>query len=115
MFRTPPSRMQWLILEGEINSRARHTKVVMRTIDHVPAEIRDPADMRSEAEFDATAELANRPCLTFLGAGFCIEHVTGEITNDRKASHAPATTKDGAATTENVRGPTAARNRVTER
>jgi hypothetical protein len=35
--------------------------------------------------------------------------------NDLKAKRLLATTKDAAATTENVRGPTAARNRVTER
>ena len=106
--------MRLSILEGEIETAAHHAKVVLRTIDHVPAEISDPADMRSEAEFDATAELAKRPRLSFL-RGFLYEHFAREITNERKSSHAPATTENPAATTETVRGPTAARNRVTER
>ena len=61
--------MRLSILEGEIETAAHHAKVVLRTIDHVPAEISDPADMRSEAEFDATAELANRPRLRILRGG----------------------------------------------
>ena len=52
--------MRLSILEGEIETAAHHAKVVMRTIDHVPAEIIDPADMRSKTDFNATTELADQ-------------------------------------------------------
>jgi hypothetical protein len=35
-----------LILEGEINSRARDPEIVVSTINNVPAEIADPANVR---------------------------------------------------------------------
>ena len=47
------------ILEREIETAAHHAEVVLRAVDHVPAKIIDPADMRSKADFDATTELAN--------------------------------------------------------
>ena len=39
-------------LEGEIHAGARHTEVVVRTVNEVPAEITDPADVRREADFE---------------------------------------------------------------
>src|SRR4029453_19000001 len=107
--------MRLSILEGEIETGARHTKVVVRTIDHVPAEIGDPADMRSEAEFDATAELANRPRPRILPLVDSFENRFARAINELKVKRPRATTENRAATTENVRGPLAARNRETER
>jgi hypothetical protein len=42
-----------LILESEINSRAHHPEVVLRTINNIPTEITDPAHVRREANFQA--------------------------------------------------------------
>jgi hypothetical protein len=46
-------------LEREIKTAAHHAEVVLRTVDYVPAEIIDPADMRSNTDFNATTELAD--------------------------------------------------------
>ena len=66
--RTPPSQCDGSILEGEINAAAHHTEVVVWTVDKVPAEIINPADVRREANFEAAADLADslgsRICMT---------------------------------------------------
>jgi hypothetical protein len=54
---------QFGLLEGEIETAAHHTEVVRRTIHYVPAEITNPANMRCDAEFDATTELTDQLCL----------------------------------------------------
>ena len=64
--RTPPLQMRSLVLEREINAAAHHAEVIVRTVDKVPAEIIDPADVRRDADFQATADLANRPRLRIL-------------------------------------------------
>jgi hypothetical protein len=51
------------ILEGEIQTASYHAKVVFCAVYHIPAEIIDPANMRRDADFDATTELANQLCL----------------------------------------------------
>src|SRR5436190_2698551 len=66
--------MRLSILEGEINSGPRHAKVIFRTVDKVPAEITDPADMRREANFQTAADLANSLCLRLCMAN-CLENV----------------------------------------
>ena len=64
-----PWQMRLSILEGEINAAAHHAEVIVRTVDKVPAEIIDPADVRSETDFEATANLADclclRTCMTY--------------------------------------------------
>jgi len=52
-------KMRLSSLEREIKTAAHHAEVVLRTVDHVPAEIIDPADMRSNTDFNATTELAD--------------------------------------------------------
>ena len=66
--------MQLSILECEINSGTRHAEVIFRTVDKVPAEITDPADMRREANFQTAADLANSLCLR-LRTTNCLENV----------------------------------------
>jgi hypothetical protein len=46
-------------LEREINSSARHAKVVMRPLHKIPAEITNPANVRCDANFHAAADLAD--------------------------------------------------------
>src|SRR2546430_9862924 len=60
--RTPPSQMRSLLLEREINAAAHHAEVIVRTVDKVPAEIIDPADVWRKANFQATAHLTDCPC-----------------------------------------------------
>jgi len=55
-----PSQLRWSILEGEIHPGPHHAKVVLRTVNKVPTEITNPADVRREADFEAAADLANR-------------------------------------------------------
>jgi hypothetical protein len=59
--RTPLLQMRSLVLEREINAAAHHAEVIVRTVDKVPAEIIDPTDVRREANFQATAHLADCP------------------------------------------------------
>src|ERR1700751_1704714 len=55
------------ILKREINSGSGHAKVVVRPVDHVPTEIGYPADMRSDANFQASAELPHAPAFVLIG------------------------------------------------
>ena len=55
-----PTSRQAKLLEGEIETAAHHAEVVLRAVYHVPAEIIDPADMRRDADFNATTELADQ-------------------------------------------------------
>src|SRR3977135_665301 len=99
---------QGQVLEGEIEAAAHHTKVVVRTIYHVPAEIIDPADMRSDADFDPAAELADCPRLRIGLFG----------PNDSVVHHnlRPFTTaKDAPAASEDVRCKTRAGDWITQR
>ena len=75
--------------------------IVFRAIYHVPAEVVDPADMRSDADFDATAELADQLCL---GIGFLSPD--NPVTCHKTCLLAAA--KDAAATSKNVWRKTAA-------
>src|SRR5439155_17671610 len=46
-------------LEREINPAAHHAEVVIWTVNKVPAEIINPANVRREADFEATTDLAD--------------------------------------------------------
>jgi hypothetical protein len=50
----------WSILEGEINAAGHHAEVVVPPVHNIPAEIVHPADVRSDANFQAGTELADR-------------------------------------------------------
>src|SRR5213592_4204096 len=52
--------MRLSILEREIKTGSHHAKVVIRAVDHVPAKIADPADMRRKTDFHAGAKLPDR-------------------------------------------------------
>jgi hypothetical protein len=92
-------------LEGEINAGADHAEVVLGAIDHVPAEIADPPDMRSEADFNAAAELADCPGL---GA------VVGKISLRLVKVCALAAAEDPTASAKNVRREPGTANWITQ-
>ena len=66
--------MRWSILEGEIYAGPHHAKVVLRTVNKIPTEIADPADVPRESNFEAAADLANR-----LGRGTGVK-ISGNVT-----------------------------------
>jgi hypothetical protein len=45
------NQMRSLMLEGEIHAGSDHAEVVVWTVDKVPAEITDPANVRRKANF----------------------------------------------------------------
>jgi hypothetical protein len=47
-------------LEGEVNAAPCHPEIIFAAVDNVPAKIAQPADVRGEANLEATAELADR-------------------------------------------------------
>src|SRR6266567_2707377 len=53
-------------LECEIYPSTNHAKVVVWTIHYIPTKIVYPADMRCQANFDASAKLADSPRFTGL-------------------------------------------------
>jgi hypothetical protein len=57
----PPVGKMQIYLKGESDAAARHAKVIVGAIDHIPAEITHPADMRGETNLEAGANLAERP------------------------------------------------------
>jgi len=63
------------ILECEIETATHHAKVVLRAVYHIPAEIIDPADMRRDADFDATTELAD-----------CLRRGIGLLSSNKKTA-----------------------------
>src|SRR5438132_8903773 len=97
------------VLEGEVHAGAGHAKVVFRTIHKIPAEVTDPADMRGETHFHATADLAHCFCLAI-----CVTHRPVNVEALAPLGNGPvfalppidrplAATKDGAAATEDIR------------
>src|SRR4029077_8905141 len=82
-------------LEGEIYAGANHPEVVLRSIDEIPAESTDPANVRSEANFHAAADLPD-----------CPRFRTGLFSANDSVVHDNirlfAATKDPAASTKNV-------------
>ena len=105
--------MRLSILEGEINSGPRHPKIVLRTVNKVPTEITDPADVRSETDFEAAADLANR-----LGRGIGVkisENVTLRLKCFTVRKRIPFTAaKNRAAATEKVGRKARAVERITQ-
>ena len=97
------------ILEREVNAGARHAEVILRTVNKVPAEITDPADVRSEANFQAAADLADRPRLS---VGVKISENVRAFTVRKRIPFTPA--KDRTASAKNVRRKARAVERVTQ-
>ena len=54
----PAFRIIRRCLEREVDAGARHSEVVIRARDDVPAEVVGPADLRGDANFEPTAYLA---------------------------------------------------------
>jgi hypothetical protein len=94
--------------EGEIYAGADHPEVVLRSIDEIPAEITDPANVRGEANFHAAADLPDCPRL---GTG--LFSANDSVVHDNVRPF--ATTKDSAASTKDVRREARAGNRVAQR
>src|SRR6266550_5922034 len=95
------------LLEREINPSANHAKVIVRSVHKIPAEIADPADVRSHANFHATAYLADCPRL-----GTSLFRANDSIVYDNVRTF--ASTKDSAASTKNVGREARAGNRVAQ-
>jgi hypothetical protein len=100
-----------LILECEVNSRARHPEIVVSTINNVPAEIADPANVRREANFQAGSELANRLRRGTQMLG-CDTGQNGIVAKVKAFSLTAA--EDGAASRPNVRRKARTMDRKTE-
>ena len=97
-----------MILEGEIYSGADHPEVVLRAIDEIPAEITDPANVRSEANFHAAADLPDCPRL---GTG--LVSANNSVVHDNLRAF--AATKDSAGSAQKLRREARAGNRVAQR
>ncbi len=95
-------------LKGEIYAGADHPEVVLRSIDEIPAEIADPANVRGEANFHAAADLTDRPRF---GTG--LFSANDSVVHDNVRAF--AATKDSAASTKNVGREARAGNRVAQR
>jgi hypothetical protein len=95
-------------LEGEIETAAHHAEVVLRTIDDVPAEIINPADMWCKSDLNPSAELADQFCL-----GICILCADNAVTCD-KACPFPAA-KDTTTASKDVRCESRAGNGIAKR
>src|SRR6476659_9989754 len=61
-------------LEREIHAGAHHAKIIVWAVHEIPAEIADPADVRSYADFHPTANLADCPRL-----GICMTSCRNDI------------------------------------
>ena len=44
--------------EGERNTAARHTEIIVGTINHIPTEIAHPPDVRSKTNLETATRLA---------------------------------------------------------
>ena len=103
------------MLESEIHSRTDHSKVIVRSINKVPAEITDQANVWREADFYAAADLAD-------SARFAVRMTNGLEFVEAFAGfknppiHSLLTaTKDSAACTKNVGRKPGAGDRITQR
>src|SRR5436189_1522390 len=104
-----PSQLRWSILEGEIHPGPHHSEVVLRTVNKVPTEITDPADVRRKANFEAATDLAN--CLG-LGVGVKIRENVRVFTVRKRIPF--TTAKDRTASAKNVRRKARAVERITQ-
>src|SRR5580765_3667587 len=101
-------------LEGEIHASADHTKIIFWAIHEIPAEITDPADVRSYADFHSTANLADCPRLSI-----CMTSCRNDIETFSRLDKALvdlllATAKDPASPAKNVGRKARAGDRVTQ-
>ena len=92
-------------LEREVNPGANHAEVVMRPVHKIPAEVTDPANVRSEANFHAATNLADCPRL---GAG--LFSANDSVVHDNVRFF--ASTKDSASSAKKVRREARAGNRI---
>src|SRR5438552_10789594 len=83
-------------LEREIYAGPDHPEVILRSIDKIPAEITDPANVRGEANFHAAADLPDCPRL---GTG--LFSADDSVAHDNVRPFSPAKNSAGAA--KNVR------------
>ncbi len=102
-------------LEREIHSGADHPKIIFWAIHEIPAEITDPADVRSYADFHSTANLADCPRLSI-----CMASCRNDIETFSRLDKALvdlflASAKDPASPAKNVGRKARARDRVTQR
>ena len=95
-------------LEGEIYAGANHPEVVLRSIDEIPAEITDPANVRGESNFHAAADLPDCPRL---GTG--LFSANDSVVHDDVRPF--AATKNSAGSAKKVRRESRAGNRVAQR
>ena len=104
----PPSKNddRLSILEGEVNAGASHAEVVIPAIDNVPAEIRYPANVRRDANFEAATKLPHSTRFILFADGFRhTKSVMGTIV---------VATKDSTAARPYIGRKTGAGNRVTQ-
>jgi hypothetical protein len=92
-------------LEGEIYAGADHPEIVLRSVDEIPAEIANPANMRRHANFHATADLADCPRF-----GTSLFGANDSVVHDDVCLF--TSTKDSATSTKNVGRETRTGNRV---
>lgn len=53
-----PPRESEIYSEGEGNTAARHTEIIVGTINHIPTEIAHPPDVRSKTNLETATRLA---------------------------------------------------------
>src|SRR4029077_3244900 len=99
-------------LEREIHSGADHPKIIFWAIHEIPAEITDPADVRSYADFHSTANLADCPRLTICMTSCRNDIKTFSWLDKSLLNFLLATAKDPASPAKNVGRKARARDRV---
>jgi hypothetical protein len=105
-----------VILERECQTGSDHSEVIVRSVDHIPAEIVRPANVRGNAEFQPATELADR-----LGRGAMVDGMikryrdfTGATKSVQDNFVALATTPDHTTARPNIRRKARARDRITK-
>src|SRR6266536_75644 len=102
------------VLEGKIHAGADHAEVVLGSVDNVPAEITDPANVRGEPNFYSTANLTDCPRLAA-----CMTNRLHNVEAFSRFSKCLidwplAATKDPAGAAKNIRRKARARNWIAE-
>src|SRR5436190_10528148 len=105
-----------VILERECQTGSDHSEVIVRSVDHIPAEIVRPANVRRNAEFQPATKLADR-----LGRGAVVDGMikryrdfTGATESVQDNFVALATTPDHTTARPNIRRNAGARDRITK-
>src|SRR4029077_6259243 len=96
-------------LKRERNAAADHPEVVLRPVNHIPAEIVHPADRRSETHFKAAAKLP-----TGFGCGIVVPFGDKVAVAVEQQYRTAATTEDPTTAYESVRCESRAWNRITK-